>query len=158
MKIVYSDPKSGRSGNLEVSVEQSAVLLNRKVGDMIDGNLIGMPGYKLKITGGSDKSGFPIDRSIDGTRKATVFKTISNSGSRKGEYHRQSVRGNTISVDIMQLNVSVVEYGDKPIEEMLPPKKEKEAKPKAEKADKAEKPEKKEAKAESKPAAEPAKA
>lgn len=132
MKIVYSDAKTGRTGQMELAEDKATMLLNKKVGEVIDGNLFGMPGYKLKITGGSDTSGFPIDRSVDGTRRATVFKALKMSGREKGKYQRKGVRGNMISTDIMQINTLIVEVGEKPIDELLPKKEKvkKEATPK----------------------------
>jgi small subunit ribosomal protein S6e len=55
---------------------------------------------------------------------------------KKGERRRKTVRGNTISEDIVQINTKIVKKGEKPLEELIPvkPKEEKkeEAKQKAE--------------------------
>jgi small subunit ribosomal protein S6e len=120
LKIVYSDPKSGRSAQIELDKDQSALILNYKIGDMIDGNLIGMPGYKLKITGGSDSSGFPLDRSIQGTIKTKAKRSISKSGRMKGIIKRKTVRGNMISLDVEMINTIIVEYGSKNVTELMP--------------------------------------
>jgi small subunit ribosomal protein S6e len=122
LKIVYSDPKTGRSGQAEVSVDKAVVLINMRLGEQIDGSLIGLTGYKLKITGGSDKSGFPMKASMEGTRKGTVLAAVSQTGRNKGQYRRKSARGNTISNDTEQVNAVIVEYGEKPIAEILPEK------------------------------------
>ena len=37
-----------------------------KIMEKIDGNTLGLSGYELQITGGSDKSGFPMRRDIEG--------------------------------------------------------------------------------------------
>ena len=142
MKIVFSDPKSGRSGQLEVKLENAAILLNKKIGETIDGTSLGMSGYKLKITGGSDKSGFPMDRSIEGTAKSKVLSVVATSGRQKGQFMRQSRRGAVISADTEQVNMVVVENGEKPFDEIFPKKE----KPKEEKKAEEKKPEKKEKK------------
>ena len=131
MKIVYSDPKSGKTAQMELSKDRSALVLNYKIGDVIDGAVVGLAGFKLKITGGSDNSGFPLDRSIQGTIK-TRSKRIGESGRMAGVPKMQTVRGNMISPDIEQVNLVIVEYGDKPAEELFP-KKEKAAEPAKEK-------------------------
>ena len=116
MKIVYSDPKTGKSGQIEVKEEGTALFLNRRLGEIVDGAAIGMSGYKFRISGGSDTSGFPMDKSIQGYLKAKALRVIANSGSRKGIFRRTTVRGNTISADTMQVNLVVTEYGEKPLE------------------------------------------
>ncbi len=122
MKIVYSDPKSGRTAQAELSSDMLAIVLNKRIGDEIDGAVIGLSGYTLKITGGSDKSGFPRDSSIQGTAKRSVMKKIANSGKHKGEYRRKMVAGSTITENIEQLNTVIVKYGDKPVDEIFPKK------------------------------------
>lgn len=128
MKIVYSDPKTGRTGEAEVQKDVAAQFINLKIGDTIDGTAIGLAGYKLKITGGSDLSGFPMNRSIMGARKTHVFKH-----GKAGQTSRHTVVGNTVTADTAQINTAIAEYGAKPAEEIFPPKKEK---PKAEKKEK----------------------
>ncbi len=122
MKLVYSDPKTGRTANVEVDANKAAMLIGMKVGDMLDGAILDMSGYKLKITGGSDKSGFPLIPSITGSIKTRMFALKSESGRNKGQYERTTVRGNTVSADTAQVNTVIVEYGSRSIDEILPPK------------------------------------
>ena len=122
MKLVYSDPKTGRTGNSEIDANKAAVLIGMKVGDTVEGSLFDLTGYKLKITGGSDTSGFPLIPSITGSIKTKMFAVQAKSGEHKGQYERTTVRGNTIAADNMQVNTVIVEYGSRPIDEILPPK------------------------------------
>ena len=131
MKIVYSDPKTGRSASMQLDSDKSAFLMNHKINEIIDGTVLGLSGYKLKITGGSDKSGFALNSSIGGSIKTKVLRKVATSGKRKGEYERKTVRGNSISADTELVNMAIVEYGDKPASELFPepaPKEKKEEK------------------------------
>jgi len=116
-KVVVSDD-SGKSYQLEV---ETSALIGKKIGDIIDGSLIGLDGYKLKITGGSDRCGFPMRPDIPGTgvKKVLLSKGPGYRPKEKGVRKRKSVRGNTISEDIVQVNTKIVEYGDKPITELI---------------------------------------
>lgn len=102
--------------------------MSRKIGDIVDGSLFGLTGYKLKITGGSDSSGFPMDRSIQGTLKTRAYVKAGESGKRKGLYERRTVRGNTIAPGMAQVNAVIVEQGEKPIDELFPKAEKKEEK------------------------------
>ena len=125
LKIVYSDQKSGRSAQMEIDDERKALFLNRGIGDVIDGSAIGLTGYKLKITGGSSTSGFPMKRGIAGTGNIGILALTSRTGKHKGEHRRMTVVGSIISENTAQVNLVITEYGDKPIDEILPKKEEK---------------------------------
>jgi small subunit ribosomal protein S6e len=120
MKIVYSDQKTGKSGQMQLDSEKSGMLMNHKINDVIDGGILGLEGYKLKITGGSDTSGFPMNRSITGPIKTKVLRMVAKSGRRKGQHERSTVRGNTITNDTELVNTIIVEYGSKPAAELFP--------------------------------------
>jgi small subunit ribosomal protein S6e len=96
-------------------------LIGKKVGEEFDGGMVGLEGYTLEITGGSDRSGFPMRGSIEGTeRKKVLLKEASGiNEDEEGVRRRKSVRGNTVSAEIEQLNTRVVEEGSKSVEELL---------------------------------------
>ncbi len=85
-------------------------LIGLKIGDTFDGALVGLPGYRLKIRGGSDNSGFPMLPSIPGPvkKKALLSGPPGFHPREKGERRRKTVRGNTISHDIVQINTVIV--------------------------------------------------
>ncbi len=124
MKIVYSDKKSGKTAQVEVPKDHEPMLLGKKIGETIDGGVVGMDGYKLQITGLSDTMGAPSRREVDGTRK--VYMLIANGpgivGAKKGKRMRRLIRGNTVSADTGQINTLIVEYGTKSAEELFPKK------------------------------------
>ncbi len=127
MKIVYSDKKTGKSAQAEVNADMAATLMSKRIGDIVGGEVIGLDGYKLKITGGSDSSGFPMHRYVQGSVKTTTLKR-DKRGSVKG---RSTVVGGVVSVDIAQINTVIEEYGSKPVEQLF-------GKPAAEKVEKLE--------------------
>jgi small subunit ribosomal protein S6e len=114
MKLVYSDPKNGKSGQMTLDPDKAALLMNHRINEVVDASPFGLSGYKLKITGGSDTSGFPMHFSIGGSIKTKQLKRVANSGKLKGQYKRSTVRGNLISNDIALVNTIIVEYGDRP--------------------------------------------
>lgn len=134
-KIVVSDPKERKAYQKEVDQKASG-LIGRKIGEVVPGDLLGLNGYKLEITGGSDKQGFPMRKDVEGTAR----KKILLSGppgfhpERKGQRKRKSVRGNTISSEIVQVNMKVVEYGKKSLGELFGVKKEESEETKKEEA------------------------
>ncbi len=136
MKLVINDVKAGKSYQKEVPREREMLLYNKKINDMFDGGMAcELPGYKLQIRGGSDKDGFPMRPEVSGTRRANLV--LSNPPgikiSRKGFKKKKAVVGNTVSPTIVQLNLKVIEYGPKTLEELglkLTPK---DQKPKEEK-------------------------
>jgi len=110
-KIVISDPKTGTSKSVESEGPRAVPLIGRKLGDIIDGAVVGMSGYKLRITGGSDKDGFPMRPNVHGGVRTSVILTqgVGFHPSREGERRRKTLRGNTITEDIIQINMKIVE-------------------------------------------------
>jgi small subunit ribosomal protein S6e len=134
MKLVINDVKSGKSYQKEIPKEKEALLYGRKVGEKIDGAFIAeLPGYKLELRGGSDKDGFPMRPEVAGQRrvKLVLARSPGIKITRKGFRKKKAVVGNTVSVSINQLNLKVIEYGPKTLEELglkLTPKDQKEKK------------------------------
>jgi small subunit ribosomal protein S6e len=105
----------------QTEIEESAQLAGKKIGEEFDGGIVGLEGYTLKITGGTDQQGFPMRRSIEGVERHRILLEdgagIDEDGD--GVRRRKSVRGNTVSGNIEQLNTTVVEEGSKSVEELL---------------------------------------
>ncbi|MEM7821373.1 MAG: 30S ribosomal protein S6e [Candidatus Aenigmatarchaeota archaeon] len=123
-KLVVSEPETKKSYQLEVEQSKVQSLIGKKIGEEFPGDLIGLNGYMLKITGGTDKDGFPMHPSVSGMgRKKVLLSSPPCFHPRlKGERRRKTVRGNTISEDIVQINVKVTKKGEKPLEELIPVK------------------------------------
>lgn len=137
MKIVYSDAKSGRTAQSEVPKESEPMLMGRKMGETLEGALFGLEGYKLRITGLSDKTGAPSRKEVEFSRKISILLGGGPGIRRpkKGVRVRRLIRGNAIGADTAQINTVITEYGSKSADEIFPKK----AKPeeKAEGAEKA---------------------
>ena len=122
-KVVLSNPKDkdGKTYKRMVKGNQALSLIGKKIGDDVDGIFLGMPGYKLILTGGSDKDGFPMRRDVPGARRTKVLmsKGLGFRPKDKGVRRRKSVRGNTISPEIVQLNMKIKSGGGRPLAELL---------------------------------------
>ncbi|NHJ25993.1 MAG: 30S ribosomal protein S6e [Candidatus Lokiarchaeota archaeon] len=86
-----------------------------KIGDTINGGLIGFPNFEFQITGGSDSSGFPMRKDVHGPVKKKILvakRGIGYNPIRKGQKKRKTVRGNEVTYDMTLINLLVVKYGD----------------------------------------------
>lgn len=123
-KVVAADPETGKSYQLEAREPDSRRLVGLRIGDKFDGEIIGLSGYELQITGGTDKDGFPMRADVRGPGRTYILLS-GGSGFRpraRGERRRKRVRGGRISDDIVQVNAKIVKRGEKPIDEILKPK------------------------------------
>ena len=100
-----SDQK-GKSISRELKDNDANVLLGLQVGQETDASILGMQG-KIKITGGSDKSGVAMRGDVAGIPRKRVLlskgvglQKVKSKGLRK----RKLVRGNIISEEIYQIN------------------------------------------------------
>ncbi len=126
MRIVISEQSTGKSYQTELPKEKEAQLSGKKIGDTIDGNLVGAAGYVLELTGGSDESGFPMRTDVQGAARKQLLdsKSVGFNLERKGERRRRYIRGNAYSSEIAQVNTRVVQAGSTPLEQLFPKKEE----------------------------------
>lgn len=107
-------PGKGLSKLIEID-EQKFRFEGMKIGAIIKGGLIGFPNYEFKITGGSDSSGFPMRKDVQGPVKKKILlkkRGIGYKPKRQGEKRRRTVRGNEVSQDMSLLNLVVTKYGE----------------------------------------------
>src|SRR2546427_11961891 len=118
-KAVIADPKSGKSYKRDITGHYANALIGKKLGEDLDGLYVGLPGYKLQITGGSDKDGFPMRHDLPGPRRKGLLVSggVGFHPMRPGMRKKKTVRGNTVSPDILQLNLKIVVRGPKSIED-----------------------------------------
>ncbi len=115
------DPGTGKTFHVKLPKENIRVFVGRRVGEEIGGDAFGLPGYTFKITGGTDKDGFPMHPSlqIPGKKKVLLSSPPGFHPRRKGERRAKTVRGAIISDDIKQINLRVVKAGEKSLEDLL---------------------------------------
>ena len=128
MKIVISYKEN--SYQTEIPKEKEVHLYGLRIGDQVDGAIVGAPGYTLKIRGGSDKDGFPMKADLLGGGRSRILlsKGVGFPRGKKGERIRRLVRGNTVSESISQLNLIVEKEGPTPLDQLFPRKEKKEEK------------------------------
>lgn len=123
----------GKTYKIEVENED---IVGKKLHEIIKGKeLTGdLEGYEFEITGASDKAGFPAIEGIEGimlkkellTYGKGMKKRPKHEGKKKrsrnrpkGLRLRKTVRGNTISPAIVQLNLKVIKEGSKKLPEVF---------------------------------------
>ena len=148
IKVVFNNKKTGKSVQKELSDDQSQALYSKKIGEEINGEVLDLTGYKLKITGGSDYTGIPMRRDIEGAQRKKIL-TVSGVGVKKfakikkvgernvrhkfsGIQQRKLIAGNTIHAKTAQVNLVVLEMGKEDIFPKNEEKKQEQPKAKAE--------------------------
>jgi small subunit ribosomal protein S6e len=117
-KFVISHDK--QSAQVEKD-QKDAPVFGKKIGEKISGDFLGLTGYELEITGGSDKDGFPMRKDVEGQvrKKQILTDGLGFHAQKEGMRKRRIVRGNTIAADIAQVNFKVVKAGEKNMYELL---------------------------------------
>ena len=79
-----------------------------QIGTEIDAAIVGQPG-KMRITGGSDKSGVPLRADIHGGARKYIMlsKGVGLQDAEKGQRFRKLIRGNMITEEIYQINCAL---------------------------------------------------
>lgn len=109
--LIISDPETGTSQKVELEDARMAPIMGRRIGEIIDGTVADLAGYKIQLTGGTDKDGIPMRPDVHGGVKARIVLSggVGYKPKNKGERKRVVVRGNTVSVDTTFLNFKIVE-------------------------------------------------
>jgi small subunit ribosomal protein S6e len=121
-KVVVSDPKTGRAYNVDASGGAAGAIVGKRIGDEVDAGAIGLAGYKIQITGASDRTGTTAKKGIPGAgrRKLLLAGGIGFHPSMDGERRRKTVRASEITQDFVQINAQVTTYGEKTLDELFP--------------------------------------
>jgi len=124
---------NGKTYHFELNDEsREENLIGKKINDVVEGSDIddSFSGYEFKITGLSDKQGFPARADIKGQGVKRILLTYGVGMKRikkgkkkkklpKGLKLRKSIHANVIDENIAQINVKVVKNGEKPLNEIL---------------------------------------
>ncbi|MDR2700404.1 MAG: 30S ribosomal protein S6e [Nitrososphaerota archaeon] len=110
-KVIISNPTDGKSKVVEVEEMRANPFIGKKLGEIIDGIIVDMPATKLQILGGSDNDGVPMRGDVHGgiRRQVILSEGAGFKPKRDGERRRKTVRGNTITDEIVQINLKIVE-------------------------------------------------
>ncbi|NMB79106.1 MAG: 30S ribosomal protein S6e [Methanomicrobiales archaeon] len=121
-KVVVSDPKTGRAYNVDATGGAAGAIVGKRIGDEVDAGSLGLAGYKIKITGASDRTGTTAKKSIPGAgrKKLLLAGGIGFHPVMDGERRRKTVRANEITQDFVQINALVTTYGEKTLDELIP--------------------------------------
>jgi small subunit ribosomal protein S6e len=121
-KVVVSDPKTGRAYNVDASGGAAGAIVGKSIGDEVDAGSLGLAGYKIKITGASDRTGTTAKKGIPGAgkRKLLLAGGIGFRPVMDGERRRKTVRASEITQDFVQINAQVTAYGEKTLDELFP--------------------------------------
>lgn len=121
MILIVSDSKCGKAYSFEVTGPKASNLIGKSIGDVVDGKTVGLQGYELLVTGGTDKDGFPMRKDLPGSkrRKILIAGGTGYRSTEQGKRKRVMVTGREISSNITQINLKVSTYGKKSIDELL---------------------------------------
>ncbi len=121
-KIVVSDPKTGRAYNVDASGGAAGSIVGKRIGDEFDAGTLGLAGYKILITGASDRTGTTAKKGLPGAgrKKLLLAGGIGFHPKMDGERRRKMIRSNEITQDFVQINARVTAYGEKPLDELFP--------------------------------------
>lgn len=124
-KLVLSNPEDGTAKTIELDPRVFSLFVGKKIGDEVDGSVLGYKGYRIRITGGTDRDGFPMRPDVSGARRVRILLTAGvgfrgyekppskrkkrrQLRKKKGLRRRKTVRGNVISDAIAQINAVLV--------------------------------------------------
>ena len=122
-KVVLSDPATGMAYNIDASGAGAGSFIGKSIGDEIDGSALGFDGYKIRITGASDRNGTPARKNLQfaGRRKILMTGGVGFHPVVEGERRRKMVRGGEITQDFVQINAVVASQGSKALAEYFAP-------------------------------------
>ncbi|WP_306053953.1 30S ribosomal protein S6e [Natronococcus wangiae] len=120
--VVVGDPDSGSTYQLEAEEQDANRFIGKSIGEEVDGGAVGLDGYTLEITGGSDDAGRPLNPDVGGPNLQEVLmqgRQVGYRPSRDGERRRITVRGREVSDAVAQINASIVDRGSADVDELL---------------------------------------
>jgi len=109
--LIIADPEAGTNEKRELEDARMAPLVGLRIGESIDGTVADLTGYRIQLTGGTDKDGIPMRPDVHGGVKARIVLSggVGFKPKNKGERKRVVVRGNTVTAETTFLNFKIVE-------------------------------------------------
>jgi len=118
--VAVSDPDTGETHQIDVTDQDANRFVGREIGDEVEGDAVGLDGFTLEITGGSDDAGRPMRGDVRG---AELSELLLEGGTgyeptRDGERKRVTVRGREVGDATRQINAQIV-AGDGDVADLL---------------------------------------
>jgi len=79
-RVVVSDSKSGQAYQITASGPAANKFIGKGIGDTVGGDAVGLAGYSLKLTGGTDKDGFPMRADLPGPGRKKILQRLKYTG------------------------------------------------------------------------------
>ncbi|EMA43238.1 30S ribosomal protein S6e [Halococcus saccharolyticus] len=119
--VVVADPEEGAAHQRAVEGQDANRFIGRSIGEEVDGSAVGLDGYTVEITGGSDTAGRPMREDVAGSALTSILVDggTGYKPTREGERKRVTVRGREVGEETRQINASIADRGDQSVAELL---------------------------------------
>ena len=119
--VAVSDPESGHTYQIEVDGQDANRFIGRELGEEVDGGAVGLDGYTLELTGGSDTAGRPMRPDVRGVATKSIMSDggVGFEPTTDGERKRIPVRGREVSDETRQINAKIVGRGSDDVDALL---------------------------------------
>jgi len=119
--VAVSDPETGLTHQIDVSDQDANRFIGREIGEEVDGTAVGLDGYTLEVTGGSDNAGRPMREDVRGANLKSILLEGGTGfkPNTDGERKRVTVRGREVGDATRQINAKVVARGSEDVEALL---------------------------------------
>jgi len=119
--VAVADPDSGDTYQVDVADQDANRFIGRSIGETVEGSAVGLDGFTLELTGGSDDAGRPMREDVPGT---ALEELLLEGGTgyhpeRDGERKRVTVRGAEVGDATRQINARITERGSGDVAELL---------------------------------------
>ena len=119
-QVIVGDD-DGATYSFEVDGQDANRFIGRSIGETVDGESVGLSGYEVEITGGSDRSGRPMHGEVSGPGTTKILSTggVGFEPTVDGERKRITVRGAEVSEETRQINAKIATRGEESVEQLL---------------------------------------
>jgi small subunit ribosomal protein S6e len=119
--VAVADPESGTTYQIDVEDQDANRFIGRELGEEVQGSAVGLDGYTLELTGGSDDAGRPMRADLNGPDLNAVLLEggTGYNPSREGERKRVTVRGREVSDATRQINARIADRGTQSVDDLL---------------------------------------
>lgn len=119
--VAVADPDDGQTYQIDVDGQDANRFIGRDFGEAVDGSSVGLDGYTLEITGGSDDAGRPMRGDVRGQELNSILTDggVGFEPKRDGERKRITVRGRQVSEATAQINARISARGDESVEDLF---------------------------------------